>query len=274
MQDIAIVYMVAGLSSRFGGKIKQFAKIGPNNETLIEYSLNQAIAAGFTKIIFIVGEKTQEPFKRMFKQSYKGVPVYYSFQEFDSIRRDKPWGTVDALCSAKDLLDCKFVVCNGDDIYGESSFKLLAEHLKNKTTDATVGYKIKNVLSEHGGVNRGKFEATSDNIVKSIKEIFNITNLNFKEKELSEDSSCSMNIFALQPETLQKLNQILIKFKQINKTDRKIECLLPNELNRLIQEQEITMQVYPTDEKWFGVTYPEDEENVKRELANNFRINI
>ena len=119
MKDIALVYMVAGMSSRFGGKIKQFAKVGPEGETLIEYSLNQAIPAGFTKIVFIVGNKTEKPFKEMFGDSYKGIPIKYASQNFDSASRDKPWGTTDALCSAKELLDCPFIICNGDDLYGK-----------------------------------------------------------------------------------------------------------------------------------------------------------
>src|SRR3989344_9452907 len=100
MMELALVYMVAGLSKRFGGKPKGLAKVGPNGETLLEYSLNQALPAGFTKIIFIVGEKTERLFKEKFGNSYKGVPIEYAMQEYDSAKRDKPWGTADALCSA------------------------------------------------------------------------------------------------------------------------------------------------------------------------------
>mgnify|MGYP001614605345 FL=1 len=130
--DIALVYMVAGLSSRFGGKIKQFAKVGPKGETIIEYSLNQALPEGFTKIIFIVGNKTEKPFRDMFGESYKGIPIFYSQQKFNEEEREKPWGTADALCSAKDVINCPFVVCNGDDIYGAETFRILVNHLKNK----------------------------------------------------------------------------------------------------------------------------------------------
>ena len=172
--DIALVYMVAGMSSRFNGKIKQFAKVGPNNETLIEYSLNQALPAGFTKIIFIVGEKTEQPFKEMFGDNYKTVPVKYTFQNYNKEKRDRPWGTLDALCCARDLINCPFVVCSGDDIYGKESFKTLVKHLKNNPTNATVGYKLKNVLSKVGTVNRGIFKTNSNNEVISIEEVFNI----------------------------------------------------------------------------------------------------
>jgi len=129
-KDIALVYMVAGMSSRFNGKIKQFAKVGRNGETLIEVSLQQALRAGFSKIVFIVGEKTEKPFKEMFGEEYKGVPIFYVFQGFDSNIRDKPWGTVEAVVKIKEVVNCDFVVCNGDDLYGEFAFRKCVEHLE------------------------------------------------------------------------------------------------------------------------------------------------
>lgn len=332
--------MVAGLSSRFGGKIKQFAQIGPNNETLIEYSLNQALKAGFTKIIFIVGKMTQAPFKEMFGDFYeiknptatsdnqlsensviknspkeesvnkneqssvnslsnrvggrefareksksiasagsrrgvgggiselasKKIPIYYALQEFNEQERDKPWGTVDALCAAKDIIDCPFVVCNGDDIYGEKTFQILVDHLKENKTSATIGYKLGNVLSDHGSVNRGIFQLNQDQTVKSITETFDLTKNNLQEKNLTETTPTSQNIFALQPETLEDLNKILEEFKQTNKDNRKIECLLPVELSNLIKQNKLTLKLYPTTEKWYGITNPEDEFKVKQQL--------
>ena len=113
-EDISIVYLVAGLSSRFGGKIKQFAKVGANNETLIEVSMQQAIEAGFTKIIFVVGNLTETPFKSYFKGTFQNKPILYAKQSFDTATRAKPWGTADALCSAHSLINSPFVVCNGE----------------------------------------------------------------------------------------------------------------------------------------------------------------
>ena len=266
--DIAIVYMVAGLSSRFGGKIKQFAKVGPKGETIIEYSLNQALPAGFTKIIFIVGNKTEKPFREVFGRSYKGIPVFYSLQKFNEEERERPWGTVDALCSAKDAINCPFVLCNGDDIYGEETFRILVNHLKNKITGATAGYKLKNVLPDEGKVNRGIFEFNPDNTVKSLTEIFEITKENLEEKELSQESLCSMNIFALQPEILKKLDWRLKKFKEEHKGDKRIECLLPNEIGNLIKQNELIVDLYSTNSRWFGITNPQDEEKVREELKN------
>ncbi len=264
--EIALVYMVAGLSSRFRGKIKQFARLGKNNETLIEYSLNQALPAGFSKIIFIVGNKTEAPFKEMFGNEYKGVPIQYALQKFNPELRERPWGTTDAICSAKEFLNCSFVVCNGDDLYGESSFKQLVEHLKNSETNATLGYKLKNVLPEQGKTNRGIFELNKDNTIKNLTEVFEIEKPNLTEKNLNEESLCSMNIFAFTPKTLEFLNQKLVKFKQEHKGNKRVECLLPEEIGKLIQDKRISVKVYPTESKWLGVTNPGDEIKVKQEL--------
>tara|TARA_Y100000310_G_scaffold344076_1_gene454972 strand:- start:1176 stop:1994 length:819 start_codon:yes stop_codon:yes gene_type:complete len=258
-EEIAIVYMVAGLSSRFGGKIKQFAKVGPNGESLIEYSVGQAISAGFNKIIFVVGEKTQEPIKEVFGNSYKGIDVSYALQSFDASDRDRPWGTVDALCAAKGLVKRGFVVCNGDDIYGVETFRKLVEHVKQNSTGATIGYNLGEGLSDAGGVNRGIFEVDSDGFVKSITETFDITRENLELKGLSDESLCSMNIFALHPEVLDLLYEILLEFKSKHGADRKIECLLPVELGRMIGSGKLRIVVYPGVEKWVGVTNPEDE---------------
>jgi choline kinase len=263
--DIAIVYMVAGLSSRFGGKVKQFAKVGPNEETLIEYSLNQALKAGFTKIIFIVGNKTEQPFKEMFGNSYNNIPIYYAKQEFNPEKRDKPWGTLDALCSAKEIIDCPFIICNGDDIYGENTFRILVEHLKNKQGCASIGYKLKEVIPKKGSVNRGIFQV-KNNFINSIKEVFDITYENLLLKNLSEEDLCSMNIFLLYPEILVEFEKILIEFKKNYQDDRKIECLLPQEISNLIKQEKIVMEIYPTDDKCLGGTNPEDEEIIREKL--------
>jgi len=263
--EIAIVYMVAGLSSRFGGKIKQFAKV-TEDKTLIEYSLDQAINSGISKIIFIVGEKTEKPFKEMFGENYKGLPIFYVKQTYDENKRDKPWGTADAIVQAKQYLDCPFIICNGDDIYGENSFKILFNELKNKN-NLTLGYKIKNVLSEHGGVNRGIFELDENNNIKTITETFDITPENLDEKGLNEDSLCSMNIFALYPEVLDFLEEKVNKFKQRNEGDREKECLLPKEFTDLIKEDKISIKVLPTDEDWYGVTRPGDELKIREKLG-------
>ncbi len=264
--QIALVFMVAGISSRFGGKIKQFAKV-TDTETLIEYSLNQALKSGFSKIIFIVGNKTQFPFKEKFGNEYKGIPVEYALQTYDETKRDKPWGTTDALCSIRDIINCPFIVCNGDDIYGKNTFRILFNHLKNNKNndDATAGYKLIEVLPEKGGVNRGIFNI-ENNYVKDMNETFNIEKSNLSATNTNSDDLCSMNIFALHPRTLKLLDKALKQFKEQHKEDRKKECLLPTELSNLIKEKKIKMKVYQTNDKWFGITNPGDEEVIREQL--------
>lgn len=266
-KNIAIVYMVAGISSRFGGKIKQFAKIGPNGETLIEYSLNRALKSKFTKIIFIVGNLTEKPFKEKFGNSYRGVPVYYAFQNFDTNKRDRPWGTCDAICTINSIINCPFIICNGDDIYGENAFKTLFDHLNNSNEEGTIGYRLGEVIPETGKVNRGIFNIR-DGYVKGLKEVLGIEKPNLTATNNKPDDLCSMNFFALHKKTIELINEDLLKFKLENEKDRRIEFLLPNEISELIKKKKIKMKIYPATDKWFGVTSPEDEDIVREMLKN------
>ncbi|PIN93143.1 hypothetical protein COU54_04220 [Candidatus Pacearchaeota archaeon CG10_big_fil_rev_8_21_14_0_10_31_24] len=139
-KEVALVYMVAGISSRFGGKLKWLEKVGPSGESLIEYSIKQAIPAGFSKIVLIVSTKTIGPFKEEFGDSYSNVPIQYVLQEFDPKKRDRPWGTVDAVCALNGKIDCPFVLCNGDDLYGSKVFFTLVNHLKSNEDCASIGH--------------------------------------------------------------------------------------------------------------------------------------
>lgn len=270
MKEIAVVYMVAGVSSRFGGKIKQFEKVN-RDETLIEYSLNQAIKAGFNKIIFIVGNKTEQPFKDLFKNSYRGIPVIYAYQKFNPEERDKPWGTTDSLCCINEIIDCPFVVCNGDDIYGENTFKTLFKHLQESQEEATMGYLLETVTPESGSVKRAIFQVEGGHVRKLV-EIFGITKLDFKASGTKPDDLCSMNIFALHPKTVELLNEKLLKFKKDNQGNRSIESLLPNDISELVESNKIKMKIYPSTDKWKGITNPGDElavrEEIKKEMKN------
>jgi len=266
-RDVALVYLAAGISSRFGGKIKQFARVGPNEETLIEVSLKQALKAGFTKIVFIVGNLTEKPFKEFFKEKFQDIPVYYALQTYDINQRDRPWGTADAICTLINVIDCPFVICNGDDLYGEEPFKILINHLKNNKEEATIGFKLIDVLPESGAVNRAIF-SVEDNYVRGLTEKFNIAKSTLEESQTSPNDLCSMNIFALHPKTVFKIREKLNKFKLKHQFDRKIECLLPEQISELIKENEIKMRIYSTNAFWLGVTKPEDEEIVREKLRD------
>ena len=143
----------------------------------------------------------------------------------------------------------------------------MAKHLEESFECATIGYKLEGVLPEEGSVNRGIFEVEG-NYVRNLEEVFDITRGNFEKMDLRRDSLCSMNIFALYPETVEMLNDILEKFKVKNRGERSIECLLPNDISNLIRQKKIKMRIYPSEDKWYGVTNPEDEEIVKEQLKS------
>jgi NDP-sugar pyrophosphorylase family protein len=269
MKDIALVYIVAGNSNRFGGEIKQFAKI-TKRETLIEYSLKQALPAGFSKIIFVVGNKTEMPFKEKFGEEYEGIPIEYVSQAYDESERDRPWGTGDALCAIKKVIDGPFVVCNGDDIYGGNTFQVLFNHLQKSDHHASIGYRLERVIPREGKVNRGIFYSDSDGYVIGIKEKFEVSKNNLFFHGLSKDSLCSMNIFALFPEAIDLLAEEMEKFKEEHQGDRQIEFILTDELSKFIESGKIRMKLYPTTDRWFGVTNPGDEEIIKRDLEMCF----
>ncbi|MFA5855912.1 MAG: sugar phosphate nucleotidyltransferase [Candidatus Pacearchaeota archaeon] len=271
-KDITLCYMVAGMSKRFNGKIKALAKIGPSNETLLEYSLDQALKSGFSKIVLIVGNATKDSIKEKFKDNYQGIPIKYALQTFDTDSRDGPWGTGDALCSAKEFLDTPFVICNGDDIYGEKSYKKLYEHLQESKEEATLGFRLYDVIPDTGKTHRAIFKVDDKNNVLELIETLNIEKSEIDKRGLSKDDLCSMNIFALHPKTIDLIEKKLQEFKINNKGDRKIEFLLPNELSNLIKENKIKIKLYKSEEDWLGVTNPEDEEIVREKIKQNLAL--
>lgn len=267
--DIAIVYMAAGLSSRFGGKPKQFAKIGPNGETLIEYSLNQALTCPFSKIVFIVGDKTESLFKEMFGNFYshdsKNTPILYVKQYYDPSYRDRPWGTTDSVASLYGILNIPFVLCNGDDIYGVETLKLCFDKLVQHKSNLTVGYNLSSTLPEKGKVNRGIFKVNNGMVV-DITENFDLEKSKLSELELN--SLASTNIFGLQPEILKYLYDDAIHFKLKYCNDRKIECLLPATLCNLIKDNLIKIRLYSSVDEHLGITNPDDEFILRAKLVN------
>lgn len=260
-----IVYLAAGLSSRFGGKIKQFSKIGPNGESLIEISMNHAVNAGFSEIIFVVGDMTKKEFEEHFGNEYKGIPIRYTLQTYDKEKRDRPWGTVDALLTAREYLKSPFVVCNSDDIYGEQSFKILIDHLlSDDSSNATLGYKLTNVLPESGPVNRGIFKVDNNSFVIGLSEVYNIKKDDLPS-DIKPDEACSMNIFALRESIIPNLDDLLGNFISNREGDRRAEFLLSDACGMLIMRNEIKMKLYHSPDKWIGITRPEDVETAAKE---------
>ena len=269
--DVSLVYMVAGLSSRFGGRIKQFAKVGMNGETFIEVSLNQAINASndysLSKIIFVVGEKTEKPFKDKFGDNYNGIPVFYAKQTYNPESRDGPWGTADAACSALHLIKEPCVICNGDDLYGEKSFRKVIKCLCNSDENVTIGIELKEMIPNNGAVTRGIFKI-KDNYLESAEEVEGITKENFKEK-VSYECLCNMNLFGLRPNVVKKLCQKVKKFRETYKSERRKECYIHVELANVLKENNEKMKIYPMTEKWLGITNPGDEVAVRKALCKN-----
>ncbi len=274
MQDtekvkVAIVYLVAGISSRFGGKVKQLAEVGADGTTIIEISMQRAINAGFDEIVFIVGEKTEKLFKDSFGAEYRGVPVLYAKQNFNIAERDRPWGTTDALITAREVLTSSFVVCNGDDLYGEKPFRAAREFLQSNTAPwecVTIGYELGRVMPEQGKINRGIFEVDEKGYVTHLTEMFDIEKSDLVSRGLTEKNLCSMTLFGLKEEVIGLLEQKVDEFKENHEGDRKAECLLPVELSSLLNEGKITLACIRTDDKWMGITNPGDDEEVKKAL--------
>lgn len=268
MQELNLVYLAAGMSSRFNGKVKQLIKVGPKEETLIEVSIAQALDAQITSIIFIVGEKTEYSFKEKFGSFYKGIPVKYVKQSFDISQRDKPWGTAEAVSSILPIINGPSIVCNGDDLYGSDAYTILKQHVKHSNDSALAGYLLADVLPQEGEVNRGIVSVDHNNHVQAIEENYKLSKGNYQERGLTNKSICSMNFFLFQKDAIQLLKERVEAFKLVHKDNRTIECLLPQQVSELLQAKQITMKSYAAKNEWIGVTNPADEEIVRNYLRN------
>ena len=258
-----IVFMVAGMSSRYGGKLKQLAKVGKNGETLIEVSVNQALTSPFTKVIFITNELTEDNFKLVFGDTYKGLPVEYIRQEWDKSTRDRPWGTTGAVCSLVGKVDQPFILVNSDDLYGEETFRSGFSLLSETKNNIIGGCLLEKTMPKEREtlVNRGVIRVHNETQkVLGIKEMLKISRE--KNPELL-NKPASVNFLGLLPKTVDFLETILRDFQKEHATDRKIECLLPDNLDFLIKYNFITMDYFEIKNKIYGITYPGDEELIK-----------
>lgn len=272
--ELALVFMAGGMSSRFGGQIKGFARVGPNGQSLIEYSIDQALGdkPSFTQIVFIVSHGTLNAFKDYFKASYRNLTITYILQTYDSKIRSKPWGTGDAICTLKGYVNCPFVLCNADDLYGRKAFDLLVNHVKSNANQeccdsATVGYNVVATLPDNpGGVNRGLLQTDeSHQYVDSIIETFKISARNLTELGINSQTLCCTNLFALYPNVIDMCLDGLQEFKM--KSPKDSEYLLPSLISGFIHDKKIKMRLYSTTDNWYGVTYPEDEMKLKQTLT-------
>lgn len=280
--DTALVIMAAGIGSRFGGGIKQLESVGPNGEIIMDYSIYDALEAGFNKLVFIIRKDIEEDFRNVIGNrieavcAARGVKVAYAFQSIAAVpegvtvpeERSKPWGTGQAVLSAADVIDCPFAVINADDYYGKEAYVKLYDFLSRKQAPnayAMAGFILKNTLSENGGVTRGVCQVDGRGYLTDVVETKDIVKTpdgaRTGEQLLDPNSYVSMNMWALQPEFVQLLEKGFREFFRTAAKENplKAEFLLPIYIGQLLREQQVTVQVLQTGEKWFGVTYREDK---------------
>lgn len=259
--NTGLLIMAAGMGSRFGG-LKQAASVGPKGEMIIDYSVNDALNAGFNKFFIVIRKDIEKDFREACgKRIEKIADVSYVFQEMDNLPdgytlpegRLKPWGTGHAILSAKEVVDCPFAVINADDFYGQSVYKSIHDYLVTGSDMCMAGYKLGNTLSENGTVSRGVCE-TVDGYLKSVTEH---TDIPF-DTDLSKDTIVSMNLWGFKPEVMDVLDEQFKIFLKDNINEPKKEFFIPAVVDTMINKLSYKFKVVETDEKWYGITYKED----------------
>ena len=289
MMHTTLLIMAAGMGSRFGGN-KQIARMGPHGEILLEYSIHDAVAAGFDKVVFVIKRSMEADFRRLVGDRIaRKVEVHYAFQEFDFLPggfmppegRVKPYGTVHAVLAAKDVICEPFAVLNADDFYGREAFQLMAEHLRalqgQTNAAAMVAYRLCNTVSENGHVTRGLCEVDDSGHLLKVTETYKIRpfpdgtirDVNFREEGdvLEPQALVSMNFWGLTPWFFGVAERDLLAFLRSGEGDpMKKEYVLPTAIDRLMHTDGLKVQVGSTAGSWFGVTYQEDRPVVEEAL--------
>ena len=275
-KDITLVVMAAGMGSRFGG-LKQIEPIGPGGEVLLDFSVYDAVKAGFTKVVFVIKHAIEKDFKEMVgKRIANRVKVEYVFQELDKLpegytcpaEREKPWGTAHAILCCKDVVKEPFAVVNADDYYGPSAFKQMANFLTEDNLDyAMVGFRLANTLTENGHVSRGVCEI-ENGVLKTIVERTKIMDCKFTEDDgatwtaLPEDTVVSMNLWGFRTDIFDYIETGFKAFLDEKINTPKSEYYLPLIVAELIEKGKKDVKVLVAEDKWYGVTYKEDKQVV------------
>ncbi len=275
-----LLVLAAGMGSRYGG-LKQIDPVGPGGETIIDYSIYDALRAGFGKLVFIIRKDIEQPFKEIVGARFeKRIAVEYVFQELDQLPpgfavpagRTKPWGTGHAVLMAEGAIHEPFAVINADDFYGAGGFRALARQLQSGTPDyAMVGFVLRNTLSEFGSVARGVCRVSSDGFLEDVVELTKIepdgaharnTDAAGRVTRLTGDEVVSMNMWGFTPQVFRELREYFEKFLELNGQDAKAEYFIPSVVNELVLAGRARVKVLHTNDSWFGITYREDHPRV------------
>ena len=291
MKKTSLVILAAGIGSRFGGGIKQLAPVGPNGEIIMDYSIHDAIEAGFDKVVFIIRKDIEDDFRRIIGDRIeKLIPVEYAFQDINDLPegfsvpegRTKPWGTGQAVLAARDVIDEPFVVINADDYYGKNGFIAMHEALTGEEKESDkeqiylAGFVLKNTLSDNGGVTRGICSQDEEGCLTGIQETKNIIRTESGAAAMTDDglvvidpeSLVSMNMWGLMPSFVDTLRSGFPEFlRNVKEGDIKAEYLLPIIIDGMLKEEKAEVHVLRTEDKWFGVTYREDKDVVREAFA-------
>ena len=289
--DTTLIIMAAGIGSRYGAGIKQLAKMGPNGEIIMDYSIRDAKEAGFNKVVFIIRKDIFEEFEEIIGNRIKDqIDVEYVFQELDDLPegfevpegRTKPWGTGQAVLACKEVLHEPFAVINADDYYGKEAFVKLHNFLVGYAPEKSnqfcmAGFILKNTLSENGAVTRGICETNEEGYLTAVLETSNIVKTpegaavdnDGQLTSINAESYASMNMWGLTPEFIQILEDgFKVFFANMGDKDiLKAEYLLPIYIDELLQTGRVSVKVLDTNDKWFGVTYKEDKDYVVKSFA-------
>ena len=290
-KDMTLLIMAAGMGSRFGG-LKQIEPFGPTGEILIDYSIYDAIKAGFTKIVFVIKKENYETFKQTIGLRIEPfVQVEYCFQQLDSlpdgytvpINRDKPWGTAHAILMAKDKIKENFAIINADDFYGRQAFLTIAPFLQkdvNETTYAIVGYDVEKTLTENGSVKRAVLKSQNSFLETLIESSIEkkdgkilASPLDGRPSFLVEGTQpVSLNLFGFSPSIFSYIEENFPLFLEENKENElTCEYLIPDLVCHLIETKKVKVKLLSTNAEWIGVTYKEDKKNVSKKIKEEIR---
>jgi len=288
MKDITLLVMAAGMGSRYGG-LKQLDAVGPSGETIIDFSVYDAIRAGYNKVVFIIREDFEKQFKEKISNKYQDkIKVEIVYQDLHDLPnsfscpkdRSKPWGTGHAILAARNVISEPFAAINGDDFYGRESFKIISDHYSSVNIDfAMAAFQLDKTLSDYGSVSRGICEQNLNQLV-TVVETHGIKKSSAGDIECDRDISLlgnelvSMNMWGFMPSIFDHLEKMFNEFLDENISDLKSEFLIPSVVNDLIEKNIEKVQVLKTKSTWFGVTYIEDKPFVKNQIKELIQTGI